>query len=257
MPRNHRTLLLLGLLVAASATGCAGVRQEVRTPPPPINPQGVVFVADGAGGWHATSLALGEVLAEARLPLAVERVEWTHGYYRVFADQMDYCHAQAEGRRLAAQVMAYRQACRGKVYLLGHSAGSAVILAAAEVLPPDSVDRILLLAPSVSMAYDVRPALRCAREGLDVFHSGRDYGYLGVCVAITGTADRRWCPAAGRVGFSPPCPTAADAVLYGRLRQHAWDPSVEWTGNHGGHYGSHHPQFLRAYMLPLLNVPAG
>ena len=62
---------------------------------------------------------------------------------------------------------------------------------------------------------------------------------------------------AGRVGFSPPCPSAADTVLYARLRQHAWDPSVEWTGNNGGHYGSHHPQFMRAYVLPLLAVPTG
>jgi len=155
------------------------------------------------------------------------------------------------------RVAACRQACPGKVYLVGHSAGCAVILAAAEQLPPDSVDRIILLAPSVSMGYDLRSALRSAREGLDVFYSSRDYGYLGFCIAITGTADRKWCPAAGRVGFCPPCPNSADAALYTKLRQHAWDPAVEWTGNHGGHYGSHHPQFIRAYVLPLLAVPAG
>ena len=161
MARNRCSAWLLWMLVAAPAVGCAGVGQEVRSPgPPPAGTRGVVFVADGAGGFHATSATLTEVLAEDRIPLAVEMVEWTHGYYRVLADQIDHGHALAEGRRLALEVAAYRQTCPGKVYLVGHSAGSAVILAAAEALPPDSVDRIILLAPSVSMSYDLRPALR-------------------------------------------------------------------------------------------------
>jgi pimeloyl-ACP methyl ester carboxylesterase len=89
----------------------------------------------------------------------------------------------------------------GDVYLVGHSAGCAVALAAGDVLPPDSLRRIVLLAPSISADYDVRPALRSARDGIDVFFSSRDVFYLGFGAAITGTADRRWSsPAAGRTG---------------------------------------------------------
>ena len=43
-----------------------------------------------------------------------------------------------------------------------------------------------------------------------------------------------------------------DAVLYGKLRQHPWDPVVAWSGHGGGHYGSNQAGFLRAYVLPLL-----
>ena len=89
-----------------------------------------------------------------------------------------------EGQRLACRVTALRQASpAAEVYLVGHSAGCAVVLAAAESLPPGGVNRIILLAPSASLDYDLRPALRCARGGIDVFYSDRDVAYLGLGVS--------------------------------------------------------------------------
>ena len=127
-----------------------------------------------------------------------------------------------------------------------------MILAAAEGLPPGSVERIILLAPAVSTDYNLRPALRTACKGIDVFYSERDTLALGLGVGIVGTTDRRWSPAAGRVGFQP-CPqTTEDAILFGKLRQHPWDPTVIWTGNNGGHYATYQPCYLRYYVLPLL-----
>jgi pimeloyl-ACP methyl ester carboxylesterase len=208
---------------------------------------------DGAGNFGATSAALSEAIEEQRLPLAVEPVEWSHGAGRLFVDQMDYAHARAEGDKLAGQVRARRQVCpTGKIYLVGHSAGSAVVLAAAESLPPGSVDGIVLLAPAVAAAYDLRPALRCCP--IDVFYSNRDRGYLGVGVAIVGTTDRHWSAAAGRVGFQLQVETGTDQACYARLHQHPWTPDAEWTGNRGGHYGGYQPAFLRAYVLPLLRT---
>ena len=135
---------------------------------------------------------------------------------------------------------------------MGHSAGCAVVLAAAELLPPQSVDRIILLAPSVCAAYDLRPALRTARDGIDVFHSNEDRLVLGLGVRIVGTTERSSRMAAGQGGFIPVVACPADAALYGKLRQHPWDPVVEWTGHNGGHFGNNEPGFLRAYVLPLL-----
>src|SRR5262249_10271481 len=139
-----------------------------------------------------------------------------------------------------------------KVWFLSHSAGSQVVLAAAENLPPESVERIVLLAPSVSADYDLRQALACARRGIDVFWRERDWWALGVGTGVVGTADRRWTEPAGRVGFRPVVCDDADAALYTRLRQYPWDPCVEWTGNRGGHYAAYQPTFLRFYVLPLL-----
>jgi hypothetical protein len=98
--------------------------------------------------------------------------------------------------------------------------------------------------------------LRTARCGIDSFHSERDRLILGLGMGILGTADRGCRTAAGRYGFTPVLTCPADAALYGGLRQHAWDPSVAWSGHDGGHYGSIQAGFLRAYVLPLLNSGA-
>jgi pimeloyl-ACP methyl ester carboxylesterase len=218
----------------------------------------MVFCADGAGNTAGCSTAFRQAVAEERLPLCVEKVEWSYGPYRYLADEMGYTHAREAGCRLAAQVAAYRQASPDvTVYLVGHSAGSLVVLTAAENLPPGSVEDIVLLAPAVSARYDLRPALRCSRRGIDVFCSARDWAVLGLGVGIVGTTDRRWSAPAGRVGFKPVAATPEEADLYTRLREHRWDPSVAWTGNYGGHYDTYeYPCYLRTYVLPLMQ-PGG
>jgi pimeloyl-ACP methyl ester carboxylesterase len=237
--------------------GCAAPRQQVVLRPAPIPPKGIVFAVDGAGGFHATSDTMRVEVERAGMPLLVEAVNWSHGYGRFVADQTDCRHAQEQGRHLALRIVdVRRQWPKGRIYLVGHSAGSSVLLAAAEALPPDSVDRIILLAPSVSADYDLRPALRSARYGIDNYFSSMDFGYLGLGVALVGTADRSWrSPAAGRTGFHVLADTPEDAALYTRLRQHPWDPSLVWTGNNGGHYDGYQPEYLRRFVLPLLAEP--
>src|SRR5438477_307485 len=75
-------------------------------------------------------------------------------------------------------------------------------VAATESMAPDAIDRLILLAPSVSTGYDVCPALTAAREGVDVFCSKKDWVALGFVVRVVGTTDRFWSgSAAGRYGF--------------------------------------------------------
>jgi pimeloyl-ACP methyl ester carboxylesterase len=214
--------------------------------------QGVVIVCDGSGDFRTLSTGLARAVVAARMPLYVETFVWSHGYGRYVIDHTDHRNHLAMGRLLAERVLAWRRCYPGlRIYLAGHSAGNAVVLAAAERLPPDTVDRIILLAPSVSPGYDLRPALTSAREGIDAFVSCNDRIVLDVAMRVVGTADRRWGPAAGRVGFRPVVCNACDAALYTRLRQHSWDPAVSWTGHEGGHYGSNRCRFLSAYVLPL------
>jgi pimeloyl-ACP methyl ester carboxylesterase len=247
---SFRLLLLLSLLVCGCATTA---RTEVRVAAPRPAPHGIIYSVDGAGDYHASSEALKRAVDEAGVPLDVVSFVWSHGRGRVLADQTDYGYARCQGQRLAERVCAYRQSHPNcDVYLVAHSAGSAVVLAAAESLPPESVERILLLAPSVSYDYDLRRALQTTRQGLDVFSSCRDTFSLGFGIALVGTADRQPGPAAGRVGFAPHVATPEDAALYAKLRQHPWQPCLEWTGNEGGHYGAYQDGYLRAYVLPLL-----
>jgi pimeloyl-ACP methyl ester carboxylesterase len=244
--------LLLGCIVAGG--GCISAPKQQSAYSPTGYERGVIFSIDGAGGFEATSASLRETVRATGLPLRVETVSWSHGYGRSISDQVDWNYARQQGYALASRIRELRQACpQEEIYILCHSAGSAVAFAAAESVGPGDYDRLVLLAPSISADYDIRPALRNARDGIDVYFSGRDIGYLGAGILIFGTADRRWAAAAGRVGFRP-CPTCpGDEVLYAKLRQHPWDLSLAWTGNLGGHYGSYRPEFIAAYILPLLN----
>jgi pimeloyl-ACP methyl ester carboxylesterase len=244
-------MCLLPLFAGCYGPGhCPRVCQAVFSP----SPVGVIFVANGSGDVRILSNNLDQVLTETCTPLQVETFVWSHGRGRFLADHTDYANARAQGCRLAARVAACRQqshSCR--IYLIGHSAGCAVVLAAAEMLPPDSVDRIILLAPSVCVDYDLRRALCTSRCGIDTFCSQRDRLVLGLGMRLVGTADRCGPTAAGQCGFVPviTCPT--DAALYAKLREHPWSPDVAWTGNSGGHNGSSKASFLRAYVVPLLS----
>ena len=242
-------------LALMGGAGCAANRHEVFSPAFDARERGVIFAVDGAGGFQSTTQALSQAVAEDHLPLHVIPVEWSHGYGRIVADQIDWSYARECGCRLAAQIATYHQAFpQNKIVLVAHSAGSAVSLTAAGALPPGTIDRIILLAPSISSEYDLRPALRCARDGIDVYYSTRDTLQLGLAIALVGTADGCWgCNAAGRVGFQPQIQFPEDTVLYAKLRQHPWNPCLTWTGNRGGHYGGYQPEFLKAFVLPILD----
>jgi len=242
-------------------TGCLATGNRpapyVAASPVHLAPTGVVFVANGAGDYRSVTENLGQVVNETATPLQIETVAWSRGFRRYVDDQMDHDNHLAQGRRLACQVTAYRQAYPGRhVYLMGHSAGCAIVLIAAESLPSDSIDRIILLAPSVCQTYDLRPALRSARYSIDTFNSDEDRLILGLGMRLFGTAERECDAAAGEYGFTPVIVCPADSALYGKLRQHGWDPALEWAGHYGGHFGSTRPAFLRAYVLPLLCDPA-
>jgi hypothetical protein len=230
----------------------ADIALRVGQAPPP--PGGVVFVANGSGGLHTVDPNLRRALADAHAPLQVECVDWSHGTGLFLLDHLNRHNHHTAARALAAQITFARQSCPGtRICVVGHSTGCAVVLAAAGSLPPGSLDRIVLLSPAVSSGYDLRPALACACEGIDVFLSHRDYWFLGVGMRLIGTADGvLGASGAGRKGFRPTLDTAADAELYNRLRQYNWDPSWSWTGHSGGHYGNNRTEFLRAYVVPLL-----
>lgn len=242
------------ILVLAGGSGCAAYRHEVHSSILDASQRGVIFSVDGAGGFQATSKALMAEMQSAHLPIGIVSVEWSHGYGRVLADQIDWQHARESGCKLAGQILDYRRTFpQGKVYVVAHSAGSAVSLAAAEAVPPGSIDRMVLLAPSIASDYDLRPALNGVRDSIEVFYSNRDIGHLGFAIALLGTADGCWgCTAAGRTGFQPQIQNPEDAILYAKLRQHPWNPCLSWTGNRGGHYGGYQPEFLRAFVLPLM-----
>lgn len=241
--------------VLSLGSGCVGMRGRPDTfrPADPTPGTALVLVANGAGGSLLVSQNLVQIASECNLPWQVELVDWSLGTGSSLRDQVNTENQQAQGRKLVCRVQQERQAHpQRRIHLVGQSAGCAVVLAAAEQLPPDSVDRLVLLAPSVCAYHDLRPALRTAREGIDHFYSRRDRWTLGLAMRVLGTTDEDCTLAAGRVGFTPVLSMEADAELYRKLRQIPWDHSVRWTGNTGLHMGSSQLEYLRLYVAPLL-----
>jgi hypothetical protein len=227
-------------------------RTEYPQATPVAESRPLVWVVDGAGDLRGCSNALTQANLLAGTPAELTVFSWTHGYRRLLLDQIDAAHAREQGKKLAERVRERQMKEPGRrVVVVSHSAGCAVTLAAGEYLPPDSIDRMILLAPSVSVGYDLRPALRCAREGLDVFCSRKDWVALGFVTRVVGTTDRYGAAAAGRNGFRA---EGLDEDEVPRLRQHFWTADVAWTGHTGGHHGMHAPTFLHHYLFPMIGV---
>jgi pimeloyl-ACP methyl ester carboxylesterase len=249
-----RSCLFIAFLLIS---GCASLPAEITThivaTCPCGQPNALVLVADGAGDFRCASTTLAQVAEGTHAPLCVQPFIWSHGYPRIFADQMDHQHIRGQGKQLAQLILTYQQEHpETPIYLVAHSAGTGVVLNAAEALPPDSIERIILLAPAVSCTRDLRGALTAARQGVDVFYSKDDWWYLGMAVTLIGTSDRHWSSAAGRIGFQPVICGPEDGQLYGKLRQYPWEECLSWTGHKGGHYGAYQPEFLKLCVLPLL-----
>jgi len=217
----------------------------VAAPPAPDS-RPLVWIVDGAGDLRGCSNAFTNANMLAGGPLDLTVFPWSHGYRRVLLDQMDAKHARMQGQRLAERIVQRSKLEPGRrVILVAHSAGSAVALAAGDVLPPRSIDRMILLAPSVSTGYDLRPSLAASTGGIDVFCSKKDWVALGFVTRVVGTVDKRWAPAAGRHGFRLGCDECG-------LRQRFWTAEQAWTGHTGGHHGMHAPAFLHNYVFPLI-----
>lgn len=242
-------LFLVGMVPACKST------KPEAIPALPSTNRPVVFVADGAGDFRACSGTLRDTIAADGLSLEVVTFVWSHGYLRNIADQTDFEHSRKRGALLAEMVRQNRARFPdAPVTLLGHSAGSSVVLAAAEALPPDTIDRIVLLSPSLSEGYDLRPALMSSKDGIDVFISDKDWIWLGLLVRLLGTTDNPMAArAAGRFGFAVTPKDADDGDLYAKLRLHRWTPGQEVLGHDGGHFGWYQPAVLRNLVMPLIN----
>src|SRR5260370_41162023 len=97
---------------------------------------GVIFIANGSGDFRTVSGNLSQVVSETASPLQIETLVWSHGGGHYVTDHVDHANHLAQGCLLAAHVVADRRAYpRAPIYLVGHSADSAVIRRGAEALP--------------------------------------------------------------------------------------------------------------------------
>lgn len=247
---SHRPVVVGVLFLLASWSLATPI---ARGQSPRIAEQGIVFVAPASGDFRLVVTSTEHAVTHARLPLRVAVADWASG--DIPEDIRNHARHLRGGWHLAQHVLAYHQVCPGrKVFLIGHSGGTAVCLAATRWLPPNSVERIILLSPGVSSHHDLRRALVVSRCGIDNFFS-RDDAFLAGIVDFFGNNDGRGTRSAGEVGFVPIITSPTDALLYRKLRQYPWRDEYSDHGYHAGHFGVAGPLFLSHAIVPLLAAP--
>ncbi len=224
-------------------------------------PRGLVIVADGVGGLDLCGTGLRYMAGAERLACAVQVFSWGHGVGRWFADLTDVANRDRQATLVAEAVRRFQaEQPEDLVFLVGKSGGSGVVVKALEQLDPESVERVVLLAPALSPGYDLTRALRAVRGEVVVFWSPLDVIILGAGTRVFGTIDRVRTVGAGMVSFIVPRPDDPEPERirqYAKLRQVRWRPGMVAAGYLGGHFGPDSPMFLRKYVVPLLRAGDG
>src|SRR5262249_55875138 len=157
----------------------------------------------GIGGLDTLGVCARCVLPAAGVVHEVREFDWTHGKLRLLRDLQDTRHLIAKADELAEQVRRVKEEDpRRPVFLVGHSAGAGLVRAAAERLPPATLERLIVLSAAVSPTYDLRPALRATRGEVVAFSSQMDLFVLDWGTSLFGTVDRVYGPSAGQCGFA-------------------------------------------------------
>lgn len=215
--------------------------------------RGFVIIVGGIGGVDPLPLSAKLAFPCADVEHCIYDFRWTHGVGRFLRDLQDIRHLRKRADELAKIILRLkaRNPCC-PIYLVGHSAGTGIVLFATEHLPPKCLERIVLLASAVSPTYDLRPALRATKREIVSFYSPLDFLVLGWGTSHFGTVDRIYGRAAGFEGFCLPERLPKwDRELYRRLIQVCWKPGMlPFFG--GLHNSSSMPLFLAHYVAPWL-----
>jgi hypothetical protein len=217
-------------------------------------PAGIVITVEGIGGIELLGSTISAACHKANMPHEVRRFVWSHGTGKFFKDLQDTQHLLRKAQELAVYLRELRAHDPDRpIYIIAKSGGTGLVLFALEAVPPNTVDRVILLSAAVSPSYDLRPALRASRHGIVSFNSPYDQVILNWGTRHFGTADRYYGPSAGLYGFvAPPKLDDEGRTLYTHLVQIPWHSRMLWQGHNGGHLGTGSTTFLAHEVAPWL-----
>lgn len=233
------------LLTTVAGCGAGGIVMNSRH-----LDDGLVIILPGIEGRSLSNGSIRQALCDERIPLAVQVYDWTAPLGPLF-NQCAYARNREAAAALARHIVEYRrQHPGGRVFLIGHSGGTAIAAWAAEALPPgDRVDGIIMLASSLSPGYDLTEALHRAEMGIVSFYSNHDDALLGAGTTLFGTMDRVNGASAGKVGFDGLSPSYSIAAA--KLFQIRWSQEMAKTGYVGCHFSCCSGEFIATYVAPL------
>jgi pimeloyl-ACP methyl ester carboxylesterase len=248
---SSRCRLLLALAVALGRGAAMRAQSPAAAPAPEA---GTIFVVGGIGGWDPLGRSTKLVCPVAGVPHRVVDFFWSHGVGRSLRDLMDTPHLARKAEELAALILETKQAAPERpIYLVAKSGGTGLALLATERLPPNTLERVILVSAAVRPDYDLRPALRATRREVVSFYSKHDRLILGWGTRTFGTVDRIHCASAGKVGFRLPEDfDEEDRALYQRVVQVSWRPGMLLLGYAGGHHCNSWPLFTLVELAPWL-----
>jgi len=243
---------LVALLLVSSAGNVYPAAAPEKSAPKAK--RGVVFMVGGIGGFDIMGMSGQWAFPHVGIPHEIRDFIWTHGWGKMFKDLQDTHHLLVKAEELAGEVRRVKAEDPDRpVYLVGKSGGTGLVLAAAEMLPPRTLERIILLSAAVSPDYDLRRALQATKGEIVSFYSKHDHFILGWGTSHFGTVDRVYGPSAGLLKFKvPPDLNEQDRTLYERLVQVPWHPRMICEGNPGMHFGTSLPAFLGKEVAPWL-----
>lgn len=215
----------------------------------------VLFVLDGVGGFQFAPLLIRRALRELEEPLPTVLFDWQFGLTgEIWTDLMWLRRNRVMGAKLARRIMVFhRRHPQVAIHLFACSGGAGIGIFALEQLRGRvNIETLILACPAISPTYNLGPALKSVQRGYALISEG-DKWILGLGTSIFGTTDRRFCSAAGRVGFAiPDSATEHDRDAYRRLREIRWTPQMKAEGHFGGHTMWASMPFIRKHLMPLV-----
>jgi predicted esterase len=235
---GRRSLWLLGLALTLAATGCSEPKSGA-----------VTFYCDGAG-WYSSAGSVKAGLRGAGYEGRFQTFSWS-AFLGPAHDHFVNARSRLVARRLSRKIEDARaQDANSPIYVIGLSAGTAVVLSAIEQLREGvQVDHVILFSPSVAAKHDLTKALKHIRGRLYATTSPND----GILAALVINADGLGGSPAGRVGFRLPTKaTKATQAAYRRVINLPWHPSYVAFDCDGGHTSVTHTEYVKTVIAPRI-----
>lgn len=195
--------------------------------------------------WGASTTAAG--LRRAGYRGEFEYWRWHSGWQGslVLPAIMNRGLLERQAQRLAEYLAAQRAEHPDRpLYVVGYSCGTFIAVRALELLPEGvQVDGLALIAGAFSPKRDLNPAADRVKGRIVVCSSVCD-GIVLLGTSLVGTADRKWTPSIGAIGYrGPAC---------AKVHEIRWRPGMIGLGWLGEHFTAPATRLIAKHVWPML-----